>query len=103
QELIAIDSYTPAAGRGMIPFIRGDRFLLESDDPNANWCVRQIGSGRRGFAPSSFLAKASDIPNLEWISFDINREEAEETLEGNQYSPGSFIIRKRPDKNISQL
>lgn len=77
----------------IIKFSKGDRFYIE-DDSDPDWfLVCHISSGKRGFAPKTYLVLDINAGNEEWFFGETPRADAERLLLQPENEPGAFMVR----------
>ncbi|GMS90707.1 hypothetical protein PENTCL1PPCAC_12882 [Pristionchus entomophagus] len=100
-EVVAIDDFIPPNINNNLILKRNQRVQLESDLNDELWNVRELDTGRKFSLPSHFLAFERDLVNLQWISYDVSKAQAEDLLMDLKLISGSFIILPVPNHSIS--
>ncbi|CAH8531005.1 unnamed protein product [Schistosoma turkestanicum] len=73
---------------------RRDEVLVLADKDSDWWLVQNLSSGRKGYVPSSFVAKKGSVEAEEWFMPKLSRKDSERLLllEGN--AQGVFLVRE---------
>ncbi|CAH8591084.1 unnamed protein product [Schistosoma bovis] len=73
---------------------RRDEVLLLADNDSDWWLVQNLSSGRKGYVPSSFVARKGSVEAEEWFMPKLSRKDSERLLllEGN--AQGVFLVRE---------
>ncbi|NWX19328.1 HCK kinase, partial [Aegotheles bennettii] len=77
---------------GDLSFRKGER-LKVLEESGEWWCARSLVTGREGFIPSNYVARADSLETEEWFFKGISRRDAERRLLGPGNMIGSFMIR----------
>ncbi|GMS99163.1 hypothetical protein PENTCL1PPCAC_21338, partial [Pristionchus entomophagus] len=99
KEYVVATSDSTIHSKSKLQFKKGEKFLLKSTIDTTWWYVDR--SGERGYVPSNYFVRESDIINFEWISFDMDKIAVEETLMKDEFETGAFIIRENEKSSIS--
>ncbi|XP_075294468.1 tyrosine-protein kinase HCK [Opisthocomus hoazin] len=78
---------------GDLSFQKGDR-LRVLEESGEWWQARSLATGREGFIPSNYVARADSLETEEWFFKGISRKDAERQLLGPGNTVGSFMIRE---------
>ncbi|NWU77751.1 HCK kinase, partial [Onychorhynchus coronatus] len=81
-----------AMNTGDLSFQKGER-LKVLEESGAWWQARSLVTGREGFIPSNYVARADSLETEEWFFKGISRKDAERQLLGPGNMIGSFMIR----------
>ncbi|XP_017678324.1 PREDICTED: tyrosine-protein kinase HCK isoform X1 [Lepidothrix coronata] len=81
-----------AMNAGDLSFQKGER-LKVLEESGAWWQARSLVTGREGFIPSNYVARADSLETEEWFFKGISRKDAERQLLGPGNMIGSFMIR----------
>ncbi|CAH8606940.1 unnamed protein product [Heterobilharzia americana] len=73
---------------------RRDEVLVLADTDTDWWLIQNLSSGRKGYVPSSFIARKGSVEAEEWFMPKLSRKDSERLLllEGN--SQGVFLVRE---------
>ncbi|NXG79961.1 HCK kinase, partial [Baryphthengus martii] len=77
---------------GDLSFQKGER-LKVLEESGEWWKARSLVTGREGFIPSNYVARADSLETEEWFFKGISRKDAERQLLGPGNMTGSFMIR----------
>ncbi|NXH13829.1 HCK kinase, partial [Bucco capensis] len=77
---------------GDLSFQKGER-LKVLEEAGEWWQARSLLTGREGFIPSNYVARAGSLETEEWFFKGISRKDAERQLLGPGNISGSFLIR----------
>ncbi|NXS55314.1 HCK kinase, partial [Brachypteracias leptosomus] len=77
---------------GDLSFQKGER-LKVLEESGEWWKARSLVTGREGFIPSNYVARAGSLETEEWFFKGISRKDAERLLLGPGNVVGSFMIR----------
>ncbi|KAM6319052.1 tyrosine-protein kinase HCK [Podargus strigoides] len=77
---------------GDLSFQKGER-LKVLKEAGEWWQARSLVTGREGFIPSNYVARADSLETEEWFFNHISRKDAERQLLGPGNVIGSFMIR----------
>jgi hypothetical protein len=89
---VALFDYTARTDRDL-SFKKCDILQVNEDDKKTNgWWLATL-EGKRGYIPSSYVARLDSIDSKPWYFASTKRMEAEKLLMMDQNSHGSFLIR----------
>ncbi|XP_068006309.1 tyrosine-protein kinase HCK [Melanerpes formicivorus] len=77
---------------GDLSFQKGERMKV-LEESGEWWQARSLVTGREGFIPSNYVARADSLETEEWFFKSISRKDAERQLLGPGNRVGSFMIR----------
>ncbi|NXN44524.1 HCK kinase, partial [Rhinoptilus africanus] len=77
---------------GDLSFQKGER-LKVLEESGEWWQAQSLETGREGFIPSNYVARADSLETEEWFFKGISRRDAERQLLGSGNVVGSFMIR----------
>uniref|UniRef100_A0A8C4QV27 Tyrosine-protein kinase n=1 Tax=Eptatretus burgeri TaxID=7764 RepID=A0A8C4QV27_EPTBU len=77
-----------------LDFKRGDDLYIIDRSKCSWWLAQVVGSDRKGYVPSNYLAQKSDLRASLWFFGKLSRVEAEKLLKTPPNKKGSFLIRE---------
>ncbi|XP_037100463.1 tyrosine-protein kinase Blk isoform X1 [Syngnathus acus] len=89
---VAQHDFKPSNG-SELSFGKGDRFKVLGENGDW-WLARSLATGRQGFIPSNYVARADTLQVEKWFFKDLSRRETERLLLAPGNKPGAFLIRE---------
>uniref|UniRef100_UPI00358F0D0C tyrosine-protein kinase Src42A-like n=1 Tax=Myxine glutinosa TaxID=7769 RepID=UPI00358F0D0C len=90
---IAMFDYQPRTSEDL-GFRRGESLTIIDRSKNSWWLAQVVGTDRKGYVPSNYLAQKSDLRAAPWFFGKMSRADAEKLLHTAPNKSGSFLIRE---------
>ncbi|KAJ6661202.1 hypothetical protein lerEdw1_015339, partial [Lerista edwardsae] len=76
-----------------LPLFSGEKLEVLSSDGDW-WLAKSLASGKKGYIPSNFVARANTLEEEKWFFKGLSRKETERLLIAPGNAVGSFLIRE---------